>query len=75
MIEKILLRMLEAALMSQMHSELYYYSSTYQEDCDALREWLKENNIKQTFMLYGDALVGGKLVLKDDPNYHDIVTK
>ena len=65
--ERVMFRMLEACNLPHWRAEPYFYSPTYQDDCDALRMWMKREGIEQKFMLYGDMMVGGRLLKKDSP--------
>jgi hypothetical protein len=57
-VERIMFRMLEARSLPSWRAEPYFYSFQYTEDCEVLRSWMKENGVKQTFILYGDMCAG-----------------
>jgi hypothetical protein len=57
--ERVLFRMLENRSLPEWRAETYYYSTLYQSDCLHLRKWMKDNEVPQKFMLYGDTLSGG----------------
>jgi hypothetical protein len=65
-IESVLFRMLEAASLPGWQTEPYYYSWQYRADCDELRGWMRTNGVEQKFMLYGDIVLGGTFVKKED---------
>ena len=57
-----MMRMLKAESIPGWQAEPYFYSIQYELDCDTLREFMKDNNIEQKFMMYGDQMIDGKLV-------------
>ena len=56
--ERVMFRMLEAKSLPAWKAEPYFYSPQYDADCEMLRGWMKQNGVKQRFMLYGDMQTG-----------------